>query len=162
MDQALSIGRLAEQSRTNTPTIRYYEQIGLLKRPDRRDSGHRIYGESDLRRLTFIRRCREFGFPIDQVRSLVDLRENGDRPCAEARDVAADHLAVVRAKLAELHALESSLATLVTDCDAACAGGPGSACVILEDFATPRAVGCCSASPADSCVRRDAASLAPS
>jgi DNA-binding transcriptional MerR regulator len=145
MDHALSIGRLAEQSRTNTPTIRYYEQIGLLKRPDRRQSGHRVYGESDLRRLTFIRRCREFGFPIDQVRSLVDLRENGERPCAEARDVAAGHLEAVRAKLQELHALEASLAQLVVDCDTDCAGGPGSECVILEDLATPLGRGCCSA-----------------
>lgn len=148
MDHALSIGRLAEQSRTNTPTIRYYEQIGLLKRPDRRQSGHRIYGESDLRRLTFIRRCREFGFPIDQVRSLVDLRENGERPCAEARDVAAGHLEAVRAKLQELHALEASLAQLVVDCDTDCAGGPGSECVILEDLGAPRARGCCGAAKA--------------
>lgn len=142
MDQALSIGRLAERSRTNTPTIRYYEQIGLLKRPDRRDSGHRVYGDADLKRLTFIRRCREFGFPIEQVRSLVDLLENGDRSCMEARDVAADHLAAVRSKLDELRALEASLAKLITDCDKACAGGRGADCVILEDLALPRA-GCC-------------------
>ncbi|MDO9246190.1 MAG: MerR family transcriptional regulator, partial [Phenylobacterium sp.] len=67
MDRALSIGRLAERSGTNPPTIRYYEQIGLLKRPDRRERGHRTYGQTDLTRLTFIRRCREFGFPIEQV-----------------------------------------------------------------------------------------------
>ena len=143
MDQALSIGVLAERSGTNTPTFRYYEQIGLLKRPDRRESGHRVYGDPDLKRLTFIRRCREFGFPIEQVRSLVDLLENGERSCMEARDVAADHLAAVRSKLDELRALEVSLAKLVGDCDTACAGGRGADCVIQEDLSLARGAGCC-------------------
>lgn len=137
MDRALSIGRLAERSGTNPPTIRYYEQIGLLKRPDRREGGHRTYGQPDLRRLTFIRRCRDLGFPIEQVRSLVDLLGNGERSCVEARDLARDNLSVVRAKLEELQALEISLMQLVSDCEAACVGGPGPSCVILEDLAEP-------------------------
>lgn len=142
MDRALSIGRLAERSGTNPPTIRYYEQIGLLKRPDRREGGHRTYGSADLRRLTFIRRCRDFGFPIDQVRSLVDLLENGDRSCVEARDLARDNLSVVRGKLEELRALEASLVQLVSDCETACVGGPGPSCVILEDLAEPGKPSC--------------------
>ena len=137
MDQALTIGRLAQRSGTNPPTIRYYEQIGLLKAPDRRGSGHRVYGSDDLRRLTFIRRCRDFGFPIEQVRSLVDLTENADRSCVDARDLAQENLAAVRQKLKELKALEASLAQLVTDCDTACVGGPGPSCVILEDLSEP-------------------------
>ena len=142
MDRALSIGRLAERSGTNPPTIRYYEQIGLLKRPDRREGGHRTYGQADLRRLSFIRRCRRFGFPIEQVRTLVDLLESEDRSCTEARDLARDNLVVVRAKLDELKALEASLAQLVTDCEAACLGGPGPSCNILEDLAQPGRSGC--------------------
>lgn len=137
MDRALSIGRLAERSGTNQPTIRYYEQIGLLKRPDRREGGHRTYGLADLSRLTFIRRCREFGFPIEQVRSLVDLLENEDRSCAEARDLARDNLNIVQAKLAALRALETDLIQMVSDCEAACVGGPGPNCVILEDLSEP-------------------------
>jgi DNA-binding transcriptional MerR regulator len=142
MDRALSIGRLAERSGTNPPTIRYYEQIGLLKRPDRREGGHRTYGPADLRRLTFIRRCRDFGFPIEQVRSLVDLLENADRSCTEARDLARDNLGVVQAKLEELQALEASLVQLVNDCETACVGGPGPSCVILEDLAEPSRSNC--------------------
>jgi DNA-binding transcriptional MerR regulator len=142
MDAALTIGRLAQRSGTNPPTIRYYEQIGLLKRADRKDGGHRVYSDADLRRLTFIRRCRDFGFPIEQVRSLVDLLENGDRSCVEARDLARDNLDAVRAKLTELQALEASLVQLVNDCETACVGGPGSACVILEDLSEPRKASC--------------------
>jgi DNA-binding transcriptional MerR regulator len=142
MDRALSIGGLAERSGTTPPTIRYYEQIGLLKRADRRDSGHRTYGAADLRRLTFIRRCRDFGFPIEQVRSLVDLLENGDRSCVDARDLARDNLVAVRAKLSELRALEANLAQLVDDCETACVGGPGPSCVILEDLSEPPKSGC--------------------
>lgn len=143
MKAALTIGRLAQRSGTNPPTIRYYEQIGLLKRADRKDGGHRVYGDADLRRLTFIRRCRDFGFPIEQVRSLVDLLENGDRSCVEARDLAQDNLDAVRAKLKDLQALEASLMQLVNDCEAACVGGPGPDCVILEDLSEPRTVSCC-------------------
>ena len=109
MDRALSIGDLARQSGTNPPTIRYYEQIGLIRRADRRDGGHRTYGQTDLKRLTFIRRCRDFGFPIEQVRSLVGLIEDDSRSCIEVRDLASAHLADVRVKLDELKALEASL-----------------------------------------------------
>ncbi|WP_295190420.1 helix-turn-helix domain-containing protein [uncultured Brevundimonas sp.] len=143
MDHALSIGALARRSGTTPPTIRYYEEIGLVRRAARRDGGHRTYGDADLKRLTFIRRCRELGFPIDQVRSLVDLLENGDRSCLDARDLARRNLEDVQTKLSELKALEADLAKLVTDCDEACAGGPGPDCVILEDLTQTRASSCC-------------------
>jgi DNA-binding transcriptional MerR regulator len=139
----LKIGLLAKRTGTNTPTIRYYEEIGLLPRPNRRDGGQRSYSEDDVRRLTFIRRCREFGFPIDQVKTLAGLVQDQDRSCVEIRDVANAHLASVRAKLVELNALESSLATFVEECDAACAGGPGSECVIIRDMS---ASNCCGSS----------------
>lgn len=143
MDRALSIGALAKRSGTNPPTIRYYEEIGLVRRAKRRDGGHRTYGEADLKRLTFIRRCRELGFPIDQVRSLVDLLVNGARSCVDARDLAQQNLQDVRAKLTELKALEADLAKLVHDCETACVGGPGPECVILEDLTQTRARACC-------------------
>lgn len=134
---ALKIGALAERTGTNTPTIRYYEEIGLLPRPDRREGGQRSYGDEDVKRLTFIRRCRDFGFPIEQVRTLASLMQDRDRSCTEARDLAQEHLAAVRAKLVELKALERSIAGFVESCDATCAGGPGPDCVILEDLAEP-------------------------
>lgn len=138
---ALKIGELARSTRTNPPTIRYYEEIGLLPRPARVEGGQRRYGEGDRRRLTFIRQCREFGFPIEQVRSLVALTEDEDRSCMEARAIAADHLASVRAKLVELKKLERNLADFIQHCDAACAGGPGPDCVILRDMGNPPSPG---------------------
>jgi DNA-binding transcriptional MerR regulator len=133
--RGLRIGDLAERTGTNAPTIRYYEEIGLLPRPSRRDGGQRSYGEEDVRRLTFIRRCREFGFPIEQVRLLACLVEDRDRSCMEARDIAYEHLVAVRAKLKELKALEKSMVAFVESCDSACAGGPGPDCAILKDLA---------------------------
>lgn len=131
----LKIGDLATRTGTNAPTIRYYEEIGLIPPADRQDGGQRRYDDDDIKRLTLIRRCRAFGFPIEQVRSLVALAEDPDRSCLEARDLAREHMAVVRAKLRELKALEQSLARFIANCETACAGGPGPDCTILEDLA---------------------------
>jgi DNA-binding transcriptional MerR regulator len=134
---ALKIGDLATRTGTNAPTIRYYEEIGLIPRADRQDGGQRRYGDEDVKRLTLIRRCREFGFPIEQVRSLVTLAEEPGRSCLEARNLAQEHLMAVRTKLHELKALEQSLARFVESCETACAGGPGPDCTILGELATP-------------------------
>jgi DNA-binding transcriptional MerR regulator len=131
----LRIGALAERAGTNAPTIRYYEEIGLLQPAGRQAGGQRAYGEEDVKRLTFIRRCRDFGFSIEQVRSLVALVQDRERSCMDARDLAQEHLAAVRAKLNELRALERSIAGFIATCDASCAGGPGPECSILEDLA---------------------------
>lgn len=135
---ALRIGNLAKATGTSAPTIRYYEEIGLLP-PAARDIGsQRVYGEADIRRLTFIRRCRDFGFPIDRVRLLVSLVQDRERSCVEARDLAHAHLMEVRKKLDELRKLERSMASFVEHCDQSCAGGPTSGCVILEELADSR------------------------
>jgi DNA-binding transcriptional MerR regulator len=136
----LKIGALAKRTGTNTPTVRYYEEIGILPRASRRDGGQRSYGDEDVKRLTFIRRCRDFGFSIEQVRTLVALVQDRDRSCTEARDLAQSHLNVVRAELGELRALERSIASFVESCDASCVGGPGPDCVILEDLGQPRSL----------------------
>lgn len=138
----LTIGRLAAATGCSVPTIRYYEEIGLLPEADRRSGGHRVYAEGDLRRLTFIRRCRDFGFSIEQTRELAALSGSSTRDCTEARDCAAQHLDAVRKKLKELRALERSLKTFVDACNDQCVGGPAESCVILEDLATP-ASSCC-------------------
>ena len=114
----LKIGTLAERTGTNAPTIRYYEEIGLLRSADRQAGGQRVYGDEDVRRLTFIRRCREFGFPIEAVRSLVVVLYDPRSSCMEARDLAQQHLVGVRRKIADLKTLERSLTTFVADCDA--------------------------------------------
>ncbi len=135
----LKIGALAARTGTNVPTIRYYEEIGLLPRAHRRRGGQRTYGDDDVKRVAFIRRCRGFGFSIEQVRSLVALVQDRERSCMDARDLAQEHLADVRAKLRELKALERSLADFVRSCEVSCAGGPGPDCVILGDLADVRA-----------------------
>lgn len=121
---------LAERTGTTVPTIRYYEQIGLL-RPAARSGGQRTYDNEDVRRLAFVRRCREFDFSIEEVRALLALMQDR-KSCTEARNLAEGRLAGLRRKLAELTALESTIASLVTECDASCAGGPASDCVILR------------------------------
>lgn len=135
----LRIGTLAERTGTNAATIRYYEQIDLLPAADRQDGNQRRYGDDDVRRLTFIRRCRDFGFSIEQVRRLVSLVQDRSRSCTEARDLAQTHLADVRTKLRELRALEATIAQFVATCDAECVGGPGPDCVILDDLGMPSA-----------------------
>lgn len=137
MSARLSIGLVARRTGATVPTVWYYEEIGLLPEAARTASGQRSYDEAAVRRLVFIRRCRDFGFSIDQVRELVALVDEPDRPCVEARDIAASHLQQVRRKLDELKGLETSLSTIVCGCDDACAGGAAAACSILEGLATP-------------------------
>ncbi len=148
-----SIGALAKRAGCSVPTVRYYEEIGLLPAAPRTEAGQRNYSEPTLRRLTFIRRCRDFGFSIDQVRELVSLVDQPGRPCVEVRDIAAGHLNAIRRKLGELKALENSLSAFVCSCDTACPGGATVDCTILEDLASPsddtqaapRANACCGA-----------------
>jgi MerR family transcriptional regulator, copper efflux regulator len=137
MNATISIGVLAQQTGCTVPTIRYYEEIGLLPAGPRTEAGRRLYGQTAVKRLTLIRRCRDFGFSIDQVRELVGLVDEPDRPCVEVRDIASAHLAEVRRKLTELRALESGLSAFVVSCDTACAGGPSVDCTILDDLAHP-------------------------
>jgi DNA-binding transcriptional MerR regulator len=135
MATALKIGALAKATRTTTPTIRYYEDIGLLPAPPRPPGRQRVYEDTDVRRLTFIRRCRDFGFSIEKVRRLVTLMQDRERSCMETRDLAFSHLAEIREKLAELHELERSIAAFVDACDRRCPGGTSADCVILEELA---------------------------
>ncbi|MBY0247483.1 MAG: helix-turn-helix domain-containing protein [Nitrospiraceae bacterium] len=140
----MTIGKLAAATRCTIPTIRYYEEIGLLPKANRRMSKHRIYGPTDLRRLTLIRRSRDFGFSIKQIRELVALVGSPERDCTAARDLAAMHLIEVGRKLKELRALERSLKEFVENCSAQCAGGPMRECIILEDLTTLQP-SCCEA-----------------
>jgi DNA-binding transcriptional MerR regulator len=135
MNEKLSIGFVARQTGCSVPTIRYYEEIGLLPPAGRTEAGQRQFDDRTVRRLAFIRRCRDFGFSIEQVRELVGLVDEPDRPCTEVRDIAATHLVEVRRKLDELKALEASLNAFVCGCESACVGGPAVDCTILEDLA---------------------------
>ena len=141
----LTIGALAQRTGCTVPTIRYYEEIGLLPPARRRPSGHRVYAADTEQVLTFIRQCRDFGFPIEQVRELVSLSQSPGRDCVETLEIAKAHLSAVRAKMAELRALDRSLSRFVRSCADLCAGGPATECSIVKDLATPPGApeGCC-------------------
>lgn len=134
--KTLTIGALAKATGVPTPTIRYYEEIGLLPPAERSQSGQRIYIPSDIDQLVFIKRCRDFGFSIERVRLLAGLSISKDKDCAEVRDVAQVHLEEVRARLDELKALEQSLSSFVGICDQVCAGGVGKDCTIFKDISS--------------------------
>ena len=119
MQAGMAIGELSRRTGGNIETIRYYERIGLLPLPDR-SGRYRRYGAVDVRRLVFIRRARELGFTLDQVRALLRLSEADDEgtTCAEVRELAARHLVEVKTKLADFRAMERTLAAAVRRCDA--------------------------------------------
>ncbi|WP_205609940.1 MerR family transcriptional regulator [Noviherbaspirillum galbum] len=153
LQSGLSIGALATQTNTNVPTIRYYEEIGLLPLAQRSANGRRYYRDADLKRLSFIKRCRDFGFPIEQVREMVKLFEDGDRSCIEVRNLAQTHLDTVRARLEEMRQLEASLMAFVASCDEACCQGVTRDCNIIEDLSAAAPAGLaagqgCGAAPA--------------
>jgi MerR family mercuric resistance operon transcriptional regulator len=119
MTQAgMAIGEFSRRTGRNIETIRYYERIGLLPPPDRRGR-YRRYDAADVGRLIFIRRARELGFTLDEVRALLELSvADGRNTCTEVREFAARHLAQVKAKIADLRAMELALADAVRRCDA--------------------------------------------
>lgn len=129
---------LAERTSTSVATIRYYEAIGLLRPARRQSGGQRAYDNEDVRRLSFVRRCREFGFPLSEVRSLLSLSGDRSASCAGARDLAKTNLDSIRRKLDELKVLERAMASMVETCDASCAGGPAMACNIFTDLGAGR------------------------
>jgi MerR family transcriptional regulator, mercuric resistance operon regulatory protein len=127
--EALSIGELSRRAAVNIETIRYYERIELLPAPPRTASGRRVYGPAETRTLVFIRRSRELGFTLNEIRALLALSaKNGQGTCAEVRELAAGHLGEVRAKIADLRAMERVLADAVRRCDA----GEAPGCPLIE------------------------------
>ncbi len=124
----LTIGRLAAAAGVNFETVRYYERIGLMPSPARTASGHRAYDAAHIRRLAFIRRARELGFSIEQIRALLALAEPSRASCAEVREIARTHLAEVRAKLADLARLEAILSATTAECS----GDPAPSCPVLD------------------------------
>ena len=133
----LTIGHLSRQTKCSVPTIRYYEEIGLLPQSERASNGHRFYRQEDIQRLLFIKRCRDFGFPIEQVRQLSQLLEDGERACVEVRDLAQSHLDEIRKKIVEMRELEKMLNAYVCDCNAGCVEGQIKDCTIIETLQTP-------------------------
>ena len=124
----LPIGELSKRSGVNIETIRYYERIKMLPAPPRTASGRRVYGSEDARMLRFIRRARELGFSLDEIRALLRLRTPGRASCGDVRKIATHHLEDIRAKINDLTKLERLLAKTV----ALCRGNKAPDCPVLE------------------------------
>jgi Cu(I)-responsive transcriptional regulator len=128
---ALTIGKLAAATGTKVETVRYYERAGLIAAPARTGGNYRSYRSQDLERLRFIRRTRDLGFSLDEVRALLDMAEQRDRDCGTVDEIAARHLAEIDRKISDLTALRRELAAVISSC----AGGTEAECRILEAFA---------------------------
>lgn len=113
----MRIGELAKATNTKVETIRYYEREGILPVADRTDANYRDYSRSHLTKLTFIRRSRNLGFSMAQVRSLLELAGDDDNPCAQVDTMARDHIEEVDRKIADLTALRTELSQLLNSCD---------------------------------------------
>lgn len=111
----MNIGDVAEASGLPAKTIRYYEDIGLV-RPAREANGYRDFSEADLHKLVFLSRARSLGFTIEDCRTLLSLYEDRDRASADVKAVAEDHLGCVNQKIAELQSLRETLSHLVSSC----------------------------------------------
>lgn len=112
----LAIGELSRRTGVKVPTIRYYEQIGLLPSPIRTEGQQRRYGTAEVRRLNFIRHARELGFEVEAIRQLLDLTSDPSRACGEVHAITKTHLDEVNDKIARLTALRDELETMVA-CD---------------------------------------------
>lgn len=115
--QHLTIGDLAKATGTKVETIRYYEGIGLLPQPARTTSNYRAYDKEHLNRLSFVRRARDLGFSLDQVRDLLGLADQTDRSCEAVDAIARQHLGEVERKIADLTALREELAEIIERCN---------------------------------------------
>ena len=116
-DSNLMIGQLSKMTGCNIETIRYYERIGLIPPPPRSEGGHRRYDQDHLKRLTFIRRGRQLGFTLDQIRGLLQLVDGGDFTCEEVKQITVEHCAEVRQKIDDLRRLEIVLNEMAAQCD---------------------------------------------
>lgn len=125
------IGGLSKATNTKVTTIRFYEDIGLMPVAARTPSGQRSYTDDDVRRLSFIRHARALGFPTDEVRSLIELKDTPDENCVNAAEIATSHLESVEQRLVQLNRLRDELANVVSSCS----GGKVINCRIIESIA---------------------------
>ena len=125
------IGEAAKASGVSAKMLRYYESIGLIPTARRTEGGYRVYGAREVETLKFIRRARDFGIPMERVKVLVGLWQDEHRPSREVKQIALQHVAGLRAKIAELTAMKEALEHLAE----ACRGDHRPDCPILRDFA---------------------------
>jgi Cu(I)-responsive transcriptional regulator len=130
-ENLLSIGALARATGTKVETIRWYESVGLLPAPGRTAGNYRAYDAAHLNRLSFVRRARDLGFSLEQIRALLDLAEQRERSCEAVDAIAREHLEEVERKIADLQALRRELDSLIGQCR----HGSVAECGIIEALA---------------------------
>ena len=113
---AVPIGAASNRTGIKVPTIRYYEEIGLLPSPSRTGSNRRLYGDEEIRRLNFIRHARELGFEIDDIRELLAMAAEPQASCHQADSIARSHLAEIDRRIAALEALRGELTRMIDEC----------------------------------------------
>lgn len=136
-DAVLTIGDLGKATATKVETIRYYESIGLLAPPARTPGNYRVYAADQVARLGFIRRARELGFSLDQVRALLGISDQKDQSCEAVDAIARDHLTEFDRKIADLIALRRELAEVIDNCRC----GTVADCRIIEALVSTRQSG---------------------
>ena len=127
-----SIGELSKRTNVKVPTIRYYEEMGLLPEAERTSGNQRRYDKAGLERLSFIRHARDLGFSIEAISSLIELQDHPDRSCEAATDIAVSQLEEVRAKIKRLRTLEKELSRISQGCDGEGVSGD---CYVLASLA---------------------------
>jgi DNA-binding transcriptional MerR regulator len=132
MVSSIPIGEVAHRTGIKVPTIRYYEQIGLLPSLPRSEGNRRCYGENELKRLAFIRHARELGFDIESIRRLLGLQDQPDLPCGQIDALVAEHLSAVNDRIQKLAALRRELQKMLSRCT----GGRVAECRVIESIAT--------------------------
>ena len=135
----LKIGELAKATDTQVVTIRYYEKEGLLRQPERTGSGYRLYSQDDVERLHFIRRCRQHGMSLDEIRDLLAFRDSPAPSCAWVNELVERHIARVEEQIASLETLKAHLEALRH----ACSGDHGHTCGIIDSLAHGEDCPCC-------------------
>jgi MerR family mercuric resistance operon transcriptional regulator len=123
-----TIGALSRKTGCHIETIRYYERIGLLQKPLRSEGGHRLYDKEQIKRLVFIRRSRELGFSLDEIRTLFRLVDGQRYACQEVKAVTEQHLKDVSKKISDLRRLQKTLRTISSQCE----GGLVPDCTIID------------------------------
>ena len=124
----LTRGAVSKRTGMNIETIRYYERVGLMPVPPRGPGGHRLYDEKLLKRLTFIRRGRELGFTLEELRGLLRLVDGGDYSCGEVKALTLDHLDAIQRKVADLRRMARVLKEMAAQCE----GGTVPDCPIID------------------------------
>jgi MerR family transcriptional regulator, mercuric resistance operon regulatory protein len=122
------IGTFSERTGCHIETIRYYERMNLLPKPPRTQGGHRLYDREQVKRLVFIRRSRELGFSLDEIRTLLRLVDGKRYTCQEVKTITETHLEDVKRKIADLRRLQKTLAVISSQCK----GGSVPACPIID------------------------------